>query len=131
MDKNAYIGVLRMKRDVGKENSLGILATSYNFIEKHNQLFAVDGRFKLDKQTTLSFQTLGTTSRNFFFDANDPVQQNRYRTGNGLGYSFDYNVSGRNWGYEFYAEGFTQDYRARRRFCATNQFKLCRRLRPL
>jgi len=112
VDKNAYIGVLRMKRDVGKENSLGILATSYNFIEKHNQLFAVDGRFKLDKQTTLSFQTLGTTSRNFFFDADDPVQQNRYRTGNGLGYSFDYNVSGRNWGYELYAEGFTQDYRA-------------------
>ncbi|MFZ0062435.1 MAG: DUF5916 domain-containing protein [Pyrinomonadaceae bacterium] len=112
VDKNAYIGVLRVKRDVGKENSLGILATSYNFIEKHNQLFAIDGRFRLDKQTTFTFQTLGTTSRNFFFDANDPVQQNRYRTGNGFGYSFDYNVSGRNWGYELYGEGFTKDYRA-------------------
>jgi hypothetical protein len=110
VDKNAYIGVLRLKRDVGKENSLGILATSYNFIEKHNQLFAIDGRFRLDKQTTVSFQTLGTTSRNFFFDPNDGI--NRYRTGNGFGYSFDYNVSGRNWGYELYGEGFTKDYRA-------------------
>ena len=112
VDKNAYIGVLRLKRDIGKENSLGILATSYNFIEKHNQLVAIDGRFRLDKQTTVTFQTIGTTSRNFFFDPNDPVAQTRYRTGNGFGYSFDYNVSGRNWGYELYSEGFTRDYRA-------------------
>ena len=112
VDKNAYIGVLRVKRDIGKENSLGILATSYNYIEKHNQLFAIDGRFRLDKQTTVTFQTLGTTSRNFFSDPNDPVVHTRYRTGNGFGYSFDYIVSGRNWGYELYSEGFTQDYRA-------------------
>lgn len=110
LDKNAYIGVLRLKRDVGKENSIGMLATSYNFIEKHNQLLAIDGRFRLDKQTTTSFQVLGTTSRNFFFDPHDGLT--RYRTGNGLGYSVDYNVSGRNWGWELYAEGFTKDYRA-------------------
>jgi hypothetical protein len=110
IDKNAYIGVLRLKRDIGKENSIGMLATTYNFIEKHNQVMAIDGRFRLDKQTTFSFQTLGTTSRNFFFNPNDGL--NRYRTGNGFGYSADYNVSGRNWGYEVYGEGFTQDYRA-------------------
>jgi Carbohydrate family 9 binding domain-like/Domain of unknown function (DUF5916) len=110
VDKNAYIGVLRLKRDVGKENSLGMLATSYNFIEKHNQLFAIDGRFRLDKQTTTTFQLLGTTSRNFFFDADDG--ETRYRTGNGFGYMGQYNVSGRNWGYEIYGEGFTQDFRA-------------------
>ena len=46
LDKNAYVGVLRLKRDVGKENSIGILATSYNFIEKHNQLMSLDGRFQ-------------------------------------------------------------------------------------
>src|SRR5215218_3973883 len=95
LDKNAYIGVLRLKRDVGKENSIGMLATGYSFIEKHNQLVAIDGRFKLNKQTTVSFQTLGTTSRNFFFDPNDGLT--RYRTGNGFGYTMDYNVSGRNW----------------------------------
>lgn len=110
VDKNAYIGVLRLKRDVGKENSLGILATTYNFIEKHNQVFGIDGRLRLDKQTTTTFQLLGTTSRNFFFDPDDGV--NRYRTGNGFGYSGSYNVSGRNWGWELYGEGFTQDYRA-------------------
>ena len=110
LDKNAYIGVLRLKRDIGKENTIGMLATSYNFIEKHNQVLGIDGRFRMDKQTTTSFQLLGTTSRNFFFDPNDGVT--RYRTGNGLGYMFSYNVSGRNWGYELYGEGFTRDYRA-------------------
>ncbi len=110
LDKNAYIGVLRLKRDVGKENSLGMMATSYNFIEKHNQVLGLDGRFRLNKQTTTSFQLLGTTSRNFFFDPNDG--ETRYRTGNGFGYVGSYNVSGRNWGWELYGEGFTQDYRA-------------------
>lgn len=110
VDKNAYIGVLRLKRDVGKENSIGMIATSYNFIEKHNQVLGFDGRFRTDKQTTVSFHVLGTTSRNFFFDPDDG--QNRYRTGNGFAYVGSYNVSGRNWGWEVYGEGFTQDYRA-------------------
>ena len=114
LDKNAYIGVLRLKRDIGKENSLGILATSYNFIEKHNQVLGIDGRFRLDKSTTTNFQLIGTTSRNFFFDPNDgeAVEGTRYRTGNGFGYTANYNFSGRNWGWEVYGEGFTQDYRA-------------------
>jgi hypothetical protein len=87
-----------------------MVATSYNFIDKHTQVLGIDGRFRLDKQTTVSFQTLGTTSRNFFFDPKDGLT--RYRTGNGFGYSADYNVSGRNWGWEVYGEGFTKDYRA-------------------
>ncbi|HKY43135.1 MAG TPA: DUF5916 domain-containing protein [Pyrinomonadaceae bacterium] len=110
LDKNAYISVLRLKRDVGKENSLGMLATSYDFIDKHNKVIGFDGRLRLNKQTTVTFQTLGTTSRNFFFDPDDG--ETRYRTGNGFGYMGAYNVSGRNWGYELYAEGFTNDYRA-------------------
>lgn len=110
LDKNAHIGVLRLKRDVGKENSLGMIATTYNFIRKHNDLLGVDGRFRLNKQTTYTFQVLGTTSKNNFFDADE--DKSRYRTGNGLGYTTAYNVSGRNWGWELYAEGFTRDYRA-------------------
>ena len=110
LDKNAYIGVLRLKRDVGKENSIGMVATSYNFIDKHNQVLGIDGRFRVNKSTTVTVQTLGTTSRNFFFDPNDG--ETRYRTGNGFGYTASYNVSGRNWGWEFYGEGFTKDYRA-------------------
>ncbi|HEX8163133.1 MAG TPA: DUF5916 domain-containing protein [Pyrinomonadaceae bacterium] len=131
LDKNAYIGVLRLKHDVGSDGHLGVVATSYNFIEKHNQVGGVDGRFRFDPQTTLSFQVVGSTSRNFFFDPRlDPdvvarpeqrrfpgqnllqPDQTIYRTGNGFGYSFDFNRAGRNLGVEFFGEGETRDYRA-------------------
>ena len=111
VDRNAYVGVLRLKHDLGKsENTIGILATTYNFIQKHNDLAGFDGRFKLNKKTNFDFQLLGTTSRNFFY--NPDVNKNEYRTGKGLGYSLVYNVSGRNFGMELYGEGFTKDYRA-------------------
>jgi hypothetical protein len=52
--KNASIGVVRLKRDVGKESNIGLIATSYNFIERRNRLGGLDGRFRLDKQTVLT-----------------------------------------------------------------------------
>jgi hypothetical protein len=128
LDKNAYIGVLRLKRDVGKENSIGMVATSYNFIEKHNQVLGIDGRFRLDKQTTLTFQTLGTTSRNFFFDPNDG--ETRYRTGNGFAYATSYNVSGQ-LGLGALRRRIHAGLSRRRRFRPTHQFKLQLRLRAL
>lgn len=111
VDKNAYIAVLRLKRDVGKgDSTIGMIATTYNFIEKHNQLGGLDGRFRINKQTIFNFQVLGTTSRNFFFN---PFEgRSTYRTGNGFAYSTTYDVSGRNWGWQLYGEGFTKDYRA-------------------
>jgi hypothetical protein len=110
IDKNAYIGVLRLKRDVGKESSLGLIATSYNFIERHNQLGGIDGRFKLDQQTTISFQAIGTTSRRLFFDLD--TGEDAYRTGNGFAYTWNFDKSGRNFGYNLHAGGTTRDYRA-------------------
>jgi hypothetical protein len=111
VDKNAYIGVLRLKRDIGKgDSTIGMIATTYNFIEKHNQLGGFDGRFRIDKKTIFNFQVLGTTSRNFFFDALEG--RSRYRTGNGFAYSTTYDYSGRNLGWQLYGEGFTKDYRA-------------------
>jgi uncharacterized protein DUF5916/cellulose/xylan binding protein with CBM9 domain len=110
IDKNAYVGILRYKRDVGKENAVGLIATSYNFIEKHNQLGGLDGRFRLDQQSTFSFQVLGTTSRRFFFEPelNDSV----YRTGNAVGYYWNYDKFGRHFGYQIQGQGRTRDYRA-------------------
>lgn len=126
VDKNAYIGVMRLKRDVGKESTVGLLFTSYNFIEKHNQLGGIDGRFKLSPQKTLSFQVLGTTSRACFADPflnsytpapTDPCYnggetRDVYRTGNGFAYSVDYSRDGRHFYYRFNGSGRTRDYRA-------------------
>jgi hypothetical protein len=135
LDKNAYIGILRLKRDIGTGSNIGILLTSYNFIEKHNQLGGVDGRFKISKQKTFSFQVLGTLSRKCFNEpgldthrpgpsdgcfvgysptAADPFRpgstRNYYRTGKGLAYRYEYNRDGRHFYYGFNGNGQSRDY---------------------
>ncbi|HEX8423282.1 MAG TPA: DUF5916 domain-containing protein, partial [Pyrinomonadaceae bacterium] len=110
LDKNATVAVLRLKRDVGRENSVGLLATSYNFVERHNQLGGFDGRFRLDKQTTFEFQVLGTHSRRLFYDAD--LDRTHYRNGNGLVYAYNLDKSGRRFGFNLNGVGRTRDYRA-------------------
>jgi len=110
LDKNAYVAVVRLKRDIGKENSIGLVATSYNFIERHNDTGGIDGRFRLNKQTTLKFQVLGTTSRRLFRDLDRGG--NFYRTGNGFGYAYDLESTGRNVAASCAGEGRTLNYRA-------------------
>jgi hypothetical protein len=110
IDKNAYIGVVRLKRDIGRENSLGLIATTYNFIEKHNQLAGFDGRFRLDPQSVLRFQVLGTTSRRLFYDPE--ADKDIYRTGNGFGYLVNLERKTRRLYINAYAIGRTEDYRA-------------------
>ncbi|MGI8786896.1 MAG: hypothetical protein ACR2HG_03945 [Pyrinomonadaceae bacterium] len=66
--KNSFVGVARFKRDISRELSIGAIATSYDFVEEHNRLFGFDGRFTLSRKTVFTFQTLGTTSRKFFYE---------------------------------------------------------------
>jgi hypothetical protein len=110
IDKNAYIAVLRLKRDLGTQNNIGLIATSYNFIERHNQLGGFDGRFRLNPQTVFSFQVLGTTSRRLFYDPD--LDEKIYRTGNGFGYSANLERKTRRIYMNAAAFGRTRDYRA-------------------
>ncbi|HEX8128333.1 MAG TPA: DUF5916 domain-containing protein [Pyrinomonadaceae bacterium] len=110
LDRNATVAILRLKRDVGRENSIGLLATSYNFVERHNQLGGFDGRFRLDKQTVFEFQVLGTHSRRNFYDPD--LDQTLYRTGNGFAYAYNFNKGGRHFSMNANGVGRTRDYRA-------------------
>ncbi len=110
VDKNAFFGVLRLKRDFGKENNIGFSATSRIFPKNRNFTGGFDGKFKLNPKTVMNFQVLGTHSRKFFYDPN--LDRSKYRTGNGFGYSFniDYTTDRHGWFME--ATGRTSDYRA-------------------
>jgi hypothetical protein len=108
--QNSTVGILRLKRDVGKENHLGLLATSYNFVNRNNYLGGFDGRFKLDKQTTVEFQVLGTNARRCDFAA-DPVNDT-CRTFNGFAYAYSATRSGRNSWYNVNGAARTGGYRA-------------------
>jgi|GEM_PF-131780 len=110
VDKNAFIGVLRLKRDVGKESSVGLFATTYNFTERHNQLLGIDGRFKLDPKTFTTFEIVGTNSKNYF--RNLATDETTYRNRNGFAYNYLLDYTGRYFGYALSANGRTRDYRA-------------------
>ncbi|HNB73371.1 MAG TPA: DUF5916 domain-containing protein [Acidobacteriota bacterium] len=109
LGKNSYIGVVRVKRDIGKESNLGFLATTSNFIERHNHLAGFDGKFRIGQQFVFNFQVLGTTSRQYFFDADQG--STIYRTGNGIGYSIGLSKKGRYLTVDYRAQGRSKEYR--------------------
>lgn len=93
-DKNALIGIVRLKRDVLTGQSyLGFLGTSYNFAGTNSQLAGVDGLISINRQTTFTWQALGSTSVDDFFFAD--TGQTQHKRENGFGYGFEYNRNGR------------------------------------
>jgi hypothetical protein len=110
VDKNADIGVLRLKRDIGKEDNLGFFATTYNFVDRHNNVGGFDGRFRFDPKTVAEFQVVGTTTRGNFYDPDQ--DKNLYRTGNGIGYRVWAERASRNLYMNYLAQGRSANYRA-------------------
>jgi YD repeat-containing protein len=111
LDKNANIGILRLKRDVGKSDSfVGLLSTYYRFVDRYNVLGGFDGRFRLNKQSTFSWQALGTRTRRFFFFPEEGVTKDVPQ--NGFIYALSYDQSGRNFGQNFSMVGRTRYYEA-------------------
>ncbi len=110
VDQNADIGIIRLKRDVGRQHNLGFFATTYNFTERHNNTAGFDGRFRLNPKIVAEFQIVGTHSRRFFRDPD--LGRSLYRTGNGFGYSYSIERADRNLFMTFNGVGRTRDYRA-------------------
>ena len=96
VDKNALVGIMRFKRDIlSGQSYLGFLGTSYNFAGTNSQLAGLDGLISINRQTTFSWQALGSTSVNDFFFADSGKTDHRRE--NGFGYAFDLARNGRNW----------------------------------
>ena len=111
IDKNASIGILRLKRDIGKADSfIGFLGTYRRFVDTYNQLAGFDGRFRIDKTKTFSWQALGTRSRRRFFFPEQGARLDRRE--NGFIYALNYNDDGRHFGQDLSAVGRTRYYRA-------------------
>ena len=109
-NKNADIGVLRIKRDIGRQHNLGFFATTYNFVDRHNNTAGLDGRFRLDEKTVTEFQLIGTTTRGRFYDPD--LDAEPYRTANGIGYRVYLERSDRNLYMNYLAQGRSNYYRA-------------------
>jgi hypothetical protein len=111
IDKNANVGVLRLKHDIGtKDSFIGFLGTYRRFVDQYNELGGVDAKLRIDKATTFSAQVLVTHSREDFFYPDEG--QTVSRPENGFIYATDYNMSGRHFGYDYSTVGRTLYYRS-------------------
>lgn len=108
--ENAEIGVFRFKRDIGRQHNLGFMATTYNFVDKHNNTASFDGRWRFDEKTVAEFQVVGTHTRGYFY--NPKKDSDEYRTGKGLGYRVWVERADRNLYMNYLAMGRSADYRA-------------------
>src|SRR5262249_659348 len=90
--------------------SIGAIATSYDFVERHNRLFGIDGHITVNPKTTVNFQALGTNTRSYFYDPD--TDQNRYRTGNGLAFYFQATRNTRHTSAQLTGRGWSPDYRS-------------------
>lgn len=108
-EKKAYAGAIRLKRDIGAESSIGFLATSYTYPEKHNQVAGFDVRWKFNTESEFNLQVLGSTSKNFYYDPD--ADQVNYRTGNGLNYRYSYGYSKKNVNFNVNGNAKTRDFR--------------------
>lgn len=105
---NANLGILRVRRDLGAQSSLGLLATGYDFVERKSLSLATDGRIALGLNTAVSFQILGSAANRRFYDPDR--DQNRLRDGYGFGYYLRAGRTGRHWNHTLTAEGRSPDY---------------------
>jgi hypothetical protein len=107
----AYIGVARVRHDIGANSNIGLIATTYHFGgRRHNNLFGVDGKFQTGEKSNFNFQVVGTNSNRKFYNPN--IDDLEYRTGNGVAYNVNYDYTGKNRGYTFGINGRSKDYRA-------------------
>jgi hypothetical protein len=107
-DRNATVGILRLKHDVGKENFVGVIATAYKFLGESNYLGGFDSRIRFDKQTTLDFQVVGTNARRCSLAA-DP-KDDACATLDGFGYAYNLNRNKRHFSWNVNGAGRTQDF---------------------
>lgn len=111
IDKNANVGVLRLKRDIGKKDSfIGFLGTYRRFVDQYNELGGFDAKLRINQVTQFSAQVLFTHSREDFFYPDEG--QTASRPESGFIYVTDYNMSGRHFGYDYSTVGSTRYYRA-------------------
>jgi hypothetical protein len=107
----AYIGVLRLKRDIGTQSNIGLLGTTYHFgARRHNTILGIDGKFQTSKQANFNFQVVGTKSNRNFYNPDNNVTE--YRNGNGVAYQVNYDYTGRNRGLFFGINGRSKDFLA-------------------
>jgi hypothetical protein len=102
--RRAYSAVVRVRRDVGQQSSLGVLGTAWGIADRRSVLGGADGRLALGASSVLTFQALATGSR--------LTEPGGAADRAGFGYAAEWARSGRRTTLQLSGEGFSPGYRA-------------------
>ena len=94
------IGVVRLQRDLPRQSTVGVLATSRRFASTQSHVVAVDGRYKLSDTWVLTGQAAFSEFREAGTGQSGPA------------FSVNLDRSGRNWGAFLQYEDISPDFRA-------------------
>ena len=112
LDQNAYGGVFRLRQDVGRMSTLGVLYTGRAGDDYSNHVAGADGFFRLDQKNSIVFQFLHSeTDYPAAIALSYGQNENRFG-GNAVNLQFQH--FSRNWiiqtTYEDLSKGFRSDY---------------------
>jgi len=112
LDQDAYGGVFRLRQDVGRMSTLGVLYTGRAGSYYHNHVAGADGFFRLDQKNSIIFQFLHSETDYPAAVALDYGQEEGHFGGNAVNLQFQH--YSRYWifqaVYEDLSPGFRADY---------------------
>jgi Domain of unknown function (DUF5916) len=112
LDQNAYGGVFRLRQDVGKMSTLGVLYTGRGGADYHNHVAGADGFFRLDQKNSITFQFLHSETG---YPKEIAVAYGQSETGfGGNAVNLQFQHASRSWivamTYDDLSKGFRADY---------------------
>jgi hypothetical protein len=112
LDERAYGGVFRLRQDIGRMSTLGVLYTGRAGSDYYNHVAGTDGFFRLDQKNSITFQVLHSETDYPEAVALDYGQNDGRFGGNAIDLQFQH-VS-RSWivalSYDDLSRGFRADY---------------------
>lgn len=112
LEQNAYGGVFRLRQDVGRMSTLGVLYTGRAGTDYYNHVAGADGFLRLDQKNSVIFQFLHSETDYPTSLALDYGQRETRFGGNAINFQFQH--FSRNWIietlYEDLSPGFRADY---------------------
>ncbi len=110
LDESNISSVFRYKLDLGKNYTIGLLATDREGADYFNRLLGADGEFRFSKKDRLQFQFLGSNTRYPEAVVEDFGQERDAFAGSALDLNYLHDT--RNWDFSVRFQNLTEGFRA-------------------
>jgi len=110
IDSGVYSNAFRYKYDIGKNSTIGLIATDREGENYFNRVFGIDGLIRITENDTLKFQFLSSSTKYPDEIIEDFNQEDGTFSGHAI--NIRYQHSDRNWSYRAAFKKFSENFRA-------------------